>query len=693
MAKKYSLNEYFQYANNCSGARIELYPDNNIAGRLFTKHMDDGYTEISISDCLKENSSELPLPNELMRLLDDKIESVNSPVIITGIDSYLFLISHKNKEIFMIALKKRLDSMKQIVVYLISTVFFDSKHFSNPKYYDSLSIVCLKDATISSPGPQSTVTIFANEWSNNDTVVGWKQLIKKIGRYMPSENYTMSLLSNNIQAGLSDNVISLFDIIEIAEELYGIPKDLPETCVTALLKRCKSRATYDAKSVIEEIFDKHNVNPNLALKRLVELEHDDIWQAYIWYLKKSIDKKSYLYQILIDSTITNENILSKYVDSPISLLTAEDSIKYRNERALVLNALGKNYEPLIIEFIQHIKNLPNSTVFPWLNCNTKSEHIEILHRLSEENLDFGPPAVIESIYCNLADYLTLKFDYPDNYLNIYFKQYRHQRITEIVTEQFVNEAFESVVPDSIEKRDAILNEFRSKNDIALLTVDGMGAEYYPLILSMAQRAGIAVEYKAVAEVRLPSSTEYNSIAWDSSRIISSIHEIDNISHDGDNKYEENSYETNLVATLDTFNRIINTISNALTTYSKVMLTADHGSSRLAVVAYNKGMTKTLSEYKNPENWRYMIVSNNQTNRPDEFESHYDAEKEQTYWVVKGYNRLSKKGGKISVHGGATLEERLVPVILFTRQTKNKPTKEEPIKPVEQLVEKAGFDDI
>jgi hypothetical protein len=91
-----------------------------------------------------------------------------------------------------------------------------------------------------------------------------------------------------------------------------------------------------------------------------------------------------------------------------------------------------------------------------------------------------------------------------------------------------------------------------------------------------------------------------------------------------------------------------------------------------------------------QDWRYSVAPPN-TECPPEFESYYDAEKETTYWVVRGYNRLPKKGGKLSVHGGATLEERLVPVIVFSK-TKNKLEPENIGKQATpQFVEKTGFD--
>lgn len=48
-------------------------------------------------------------------------------------------------------------------------------------------------------------------------------------------------------------------------------------------------------------------------------------------------------------------------------------------------------------------------------------------------------------------------------------------------------------------------------------------------------------------------------------------------------------------------------------------------------------------------------------------SQYFPDSGKTYWVVRGYNRFPKRGGKkYALHGGASLEEQLVPVLVFTR---------------------------
>lgn len=692
MAKKYSINEYFLFSDTNTGVRIEVYSDNTTAGKLFSKHIDSGYTEIKIADCI-EDLPELPLPNDIMRQLDQKISLEKNAVIVTGIDTYLFLLNNHNRESFMIALKNRLNTWNKTVIYLISSTFFCANYFKNPKYYDSLMIVyILGENAVPEQSIQESVTVLPSEWANVD-IIGWKQLFNKMGKYLPSASYEMALLnSTSIQAGLSDNVISLFNTTDIAEKLYKIPRTLPESCIRALLEECKLRSNYYSFSVLEELFGKENLNTSLVLKRLVELKNDDKWYAYIWYLKKSLDKGTYIYQVINECDLTSEKILRNYIVTSKKILLSENAGRFQEERKKAISELGIYCESLIIEFIQYIKDEPNSIALSWLNCNTKSEHVEIIRRVANENLDYGIPQIIKEVYSALSDYLTSDFDYPEKELNDYFKLYRKQRVTEKISADFVKKALSAIVPPKIEKRDSILNKYKSDSNTALFVVDGMGAEYYPLILSLAQRSDILVEYKSVAEVRLPTSTEYNNIDWNNATI-KSVHEIDNISHVGAKKYEGCSYTENMVAIFEEFNRIINVISESLNTYSKVILTADHGSSRLAVIAYENGLSETLTEYKNTEDWRYMSVSGNESECPDVFESYYDADREKTYWIVKGYNRLPKKGGKLCVHGGATLEERLVPVIVFTRDHITEVESMKTIKPVEQLVEKAGFDDI
>jgi hypothetical protein len=216
----------------------------------------------------------------------------------------------------------------------------------------------------------------------------------------------------------------------------------------------------------------------------------------------------------------------------------------------------------------------------------------------------------------------------------------------------------------------------------------MGAEYLPLLLAMARRRNMNLESFAVTSVKLPTSTEFNHISWDKEQTLDEVKDIDNIAHYGAAKYESCPPERNIEAVLRVFEiEVFNRIAAGLNQFSRVVVTADHGASRLAVLAHNEDLGTTLPWNGQPDDWRYTLAPAGVT-RPQEYEQQYFPENKKTYWVVRGYNRLPKSGGKPNeLHGGASHEERLVPVFVFTRNTSVMPPKQLGKKPIVEIVDK------
>jgi hypothetical protein len=195
----------------------------------------------------------------------------------------------------------------------------------------------------------------------------------------------------------------------------------------------------------------------------------------------------------------------------------------------------------------------------------------------------------------------------------------------------------------------------------------MGAEYMPLLIALAKRRGMNIESQTIAITKLPTETKFNPIKWDKARLLPEVKSIDNIVHDGVIKYELSTPEQNFAETLRIFEtEIMNRIADGLNRFIRVVVTADHGASRLAVIAHNEGKGSTLPWNGQPDDWRYSLAPQGAV-RPLEMEQEYFPETGKTYWIVRGYNRLPKMGGKLyELHGGATPEERLVPLVVFTR---------------------------
>lgn len=685
----YTLNDYYKIADSTS-TRAEVYSNNITATALLAHHMQNGSNEINIYECIDNTSLTLPMPTSVMLILDSKILAAHKRVVVTGIDSYLSLIAEKDRKAFMIALHNRVDDGKMNVAYLISKNKFDISSFTNPKYENSLQIIHIGNEGQYLTEP--SVSVVSNKWVKQDgNPTNWNLLLKALGQFEPTGDYTVVLYNGTkIQAGLSDNVTQITDILSIAQRFYDLPSYLGKTVLEKLIEACR-KDNISVHNLLERQFGVENATTKLAIKRLFELRTDELWSAYVWYIKKVIEPDSYLSKALSDN-VTADTLLRRYIcTTATEVLNDENAEKFAKERAATIRELGDETVSLINEFITATKAQMENLIARWLNCGKEAENIEIVRRVAESDLTVGLPQLWRNYYPLLSDYLSDEYNYLSCDLTAYFRDYRRLKIADIVTDEFVKRAYDSVLPNYFALRDTILQELSVDNSTALLVVDGMGAEYYPLLLALAKRHSLNIESDTVAAVRLPSSTEYNEITWIKEHLLETVYGVDNVSHNGAEKFESNSPEQNIVATLSKFETVVKRIANALQKYKRVVVTADHGSSRLAVIAHEKKLNKTLPWNGEPLSCRYGIAPAN-AQRPPEVESYYDAVKNITYWVVRGYNRLPKKGA-MSVHGGATLEERLVPVVVFTASKVGQETKPTGKKSIEQLVEKIGFNDI
>lgn len=657
----YTLNRYFQAAfSNPNAPRVIVYPNNTTAAQLLNHHRGNGATVIKAADCLPDNDTHLPMPNVLISAVDAKIQALTGRALVVGLDAYLALLDAKGVTAFMSELRNRLDGNTLNADYLLSA---HSKLNFAPRYEEARSVVFIEgnEETLE---PLS-IQAYSDKWVKSGGNVGYKELLGQMSQYEPSGNYTLILAGlTDKQAGIGNAVSFVLDTRDVAARHYGIDADLDNTTLEFLLSKSAENGQ-SAEIYLEKLFGIDNVNTRLALKRLLELPSESLWPAHIWSLRRRLPGDSYIAKTISADT-TRDNLLWKYiVDSAIAVLSDINAKKYALERAEALKAIDSNYESLIVEFIGQTKE--NNDALQFLNCGTNAERIEIVRRASTEDLSYGLPKQYGELFPTLADYFSTAFEYEDDATTAYFKEYRRLKVANSITDNFVKRAYDLVVPKTYPTRDTVMGELQMQSDIGLLVVDAMGAEYMPLLLVLAKRRGMNIESQTVVTAKLPTETGFNPIKWDEARILPEIKSIDNIVHNGAAKHEVCPPERNFAETLRIFEtEIMNRIADGLTRFARVVVTADHGASRLAVIAHNENKGTTLPWGGQPDDWRYSLAPQG-VPRPPELEQEYFPETKKTYWIVRGYNRLPKMGGKLyELHGGATLEERLVPVIVFTR---------------------------
>ncbi len=662
----YELNAFFHFDNsNQSNTRVLVYPNQVVAAKLLNHVKERGAKEISVAECVPKDAPRLPMPNDLMAAIDKIILEQGSFFVVVGLDIYLALLETENIAVFMNELRKRLDEDILHVDYLLSR---DHHLLFAPRYEEARNVVFL-NGTEETPEPFH-IWAYHDQWAKPGDDVGFHALLQRIGLFSPGGTYTVFLPDvTSGQPGLGKAVTFVTNIHDIAMQRYGIDIRLDDTVLERLLlDSVNCGQTPD--TFLSKRFEEEYCNPRLALKRLLALKQDDLWPAYVWYVRKLLPEQSYMVKVLSENGDAEKLLWNYAVGTALSVLSDVNAQKFAFERADALKAIADStrIEPFVMEFIASVRERGDALQF--LNCGTFSEKIEIIRRAAKEDLSHELPRLYGELYPVLADYLS-PYDWGNHTVTAYFLEYRRLKLSDTLTDAFASRAYKTVVPDEIPTRDSVLEPLRLQMDTALLVVDALGIEYLPVLTAMAKRCGLNLEQPRIASANIPTETEFNPIQWETSRTLVPVKGLDNIVHDGAVKHEITSAECCFASTLHKIETdVLNRIVDGLSRFSRVVVTADHGSSRLAVIAIRDGKGRTLpwsqKPGEGPLDWRYSMAPEN-VQRSDEYESQYFPDSGKTYWVVRGYHRLPKKGGKkYALHGGASLEERLVPVLIFTR---------------------------
>ena len=679
----YSLNDFYQLEfSNPTAPRVVVYPNNSVAANLLShyKNKTNEFAVIALSDCISAGADRLPMPNDVIPNLKDRISENLKRIVLVGIDSYLSLLSESNVVAFWVAVQGILDEEALNATFMVCGDHYPTTRFS-PHYSESKKVLQITGTFEVLTLPR--IKVVSNKWVKTGDAIDYKSLLERLGSFLPTGEHT--LVMNNLRtehAGLSSAVSFLIDAKQVAERFYGLATDMGTPTLESLLTKANKNGLTPEK-YLETEFDSVNIDARLALKRLLDLPDDELWSAYVWMLRKRMPANSYLSKVL-SVEVTYRDLLRKYVvDLAVLLLDDNDAQKFADERAYAISAIGQLAEPLIIDFIDQTKEIDSAIRF--LNCTTTAERVELIRRVSELDLTFGLPKPIANLFPALDDYLSTA-DYGFPVISEYFKEYRRLKINNNISQDFVNKAYSFAFPTEIPSRESLLSELQLDNT-ALLIVDGMGAEYFPLLVAMAKRRNMNIELMKIASAKMPTSTEFNVIDWDKERTLNAVRDVDNIAHYGAVKHENCLPEQNIEAALRVFETdVFNRVAEGLSKYTHVIVTADHGSSRLAVLAHNENFGTTLSWTGKPDDWRYSVAPTGES-CTSEYEQQYYPETQKDYWAVRGYNRLPKPGGKpYELHGGASLEERLVPIVVFVQSASTQPPKQLGKKQVAEVVD-------
>ncbi len=408
---------------------------------------------------------------------------------------------------------------------------------------------------------------------------------------------------------------------------------------------------------LDEVFEKHDLGNNLESDFYDRIAGRDYrnWFYYIC-LKSKIDtlQNGYL-RFVLEKT-------SRFEDFAWNVLNAIIEVQHTDKRfatfSLERKALVEKFpESDIADFVVNSRLEVSESIYK-LTDGTRAEREEIIAWLSKN--DMVPQ--LDDIYPVLAAYLKKYiFKCPElaDFLTEYFEAYKRQKLSNHLEPEFLEKVDGLALSRKFNRlptRNEIIDSV-DKNDTFLYWLDALGVEYLGLIEALVQKRGLSVRVN-IARAELPTITAINRDFFDEWQGRKEKNrELDDTKHsdEGGYNFTNNELPIHLAKELDIITAMMEKAATelALGNCKRFLVVSDHGASRLAVLRRKeeKYDTETKGEH---------------SGRCCKLFQPYDlpfAAEENGYLVLADYGRFKgSRAANVEVHGGASLEEVVVPVI-------------------------------
>ncbi|MCI5148552.1 MAG: BREX-4 system phosphatase PglZ [Candidatus Electrothrix sp. MAN1_4] len=700
-----TLNDYIEYIRTVAEAkaRVMLVSPGEDWTTLRRFYQERGSVELCLSDLVRENAW-LPMPEEVFRRVCETTKAQgegDKALVLLGLSGYLALLTDENKRAAIVALREWVDSTteREAVCLLRSDDdtkwILNKKVFTNPRYQGGKQLIEIDGGQVDSQFAAGHLELTLVGDNLASFILEPCKTLQEYLRYTeehPNDSSVQRIVvasEGRELAGLNAEVRQVVSLRDFAREFYNVEDaNLSEDALQWMCEQGKEGSGNPLSETLKTLFFSDGGVEKFVLQ--VFGGHNGAErEAVLWLIQQVASKGSYLECVAMQEGVRVDNFRSAYIMGATEWL--DKAGEYSEERRNALHEADISMSGADIrQFIARCVGESTSRVAPWLNCGTDAERAELLRRCMADGIVSN---AVKNVYPEATAYLNTDLVFGDETLEEYFREYRELKMTDCVTPKFYERAQREVPPSSVQLRDTMVQQHVSDKGCALLVVDAMGAEWLPMLLVLARARNIGVDSAAVGKVRLPTTTQFNEIHWpEATQRLPDIKRFDNIVHKGVEAHETRPAEENLAAALDVIgNKILPHVAEGLARFERVLVTADHGSSRLAVLAWQAEprLAQTLACEAGAEvtDWRYRERAA-EAGCPQELEETLDGR----YWVVRGYDRLPKKGGGqgFELHGGSTLEERLVPVVVFSRTGQFVPTARASGRRA-QIVEKDDFD--
>ena len=347
------------------------------------------------------------------------------------------------------------------------------------------------------------------------------------------------------------------------------------------------------------------------------------------------------------------------------ILTASHiTLRWIAERNAAVTALKVSLNE---EYFSQLDGVPDAGMrLKFLTYRTHEEKryaVKTISTILREGADLSAAAeMLGEGYPELAAYMTGKTGCDDE-IDRYFAWYRTHKLIN----SYPGEYGSDISLDRFTSRYSLMCAL-DDSECGYFWLDGFGAEYAPLLVyELRQRGFVNIDVK-IGTALLPTDTEHNH-QWDESAPnVLKWNKLDTLAHKG--MPDDRSYYSCVVSQLGIFGEAAKKVQELLGKYECVVITGDHGSSRLAALAFHRNANAAYVPRGAAvrDFGRYCELDAD----PDSVQPLPDTTKlssgGKTFLVMNGYQHFAVSGNTADgeIHGGNSPEERLVAVITITK---------------------------
>lgn len=613
-----------------------------------------------VSDCCKSDDKVPDLDDLRERLETADVSCDYNDVVLLGLGEYLALSGHtRAKDVLAELANYNLGSAQ--VVLLLRCIEPQVREFvkSDKRLVESGRVVFSDNTTT------SVCFKFADSSLGIYEISGVRDILKLL------EKGTSGEISANTVMEFRDSVLPIQRVRDSYEAISRniIMDTVPKEYGTEDMWARMLSDIREHKFKMELVFDEYGFM-DFQYAEFYDLLYGDEYRSWLFYIFLLMHIKSYkgkYLEYILEKSTGISSFKRAILDAIISIPHTDERFSgFYAERKRLLSHYP---EAEMAIFINENKVNTEESVYK-LTDNTLIEKQEIIIWIANH----GVPGNLIEIYPDLAAYAS-KYSFSGKSLDVsfaarmtaYFEKYKELKLKNVLTEEFSDEVDKLArerIYNWLPKRDELV---KSKNNGAtqLFWIDALGVEHLSYITELARRRGLKISVD-IGRAELPTITCENSDFfknWPEELRHLKEEDLDGIKHKDKGGYyytTKNPYPIHLAKELEIIDRAVSDIATTLglRTYDRVVITSDHGASRLAVLRNKeeKYETDTKGEHSG-RCCKYF---------PDCDLPFAINEEERGYIVLADYGRFKgSRAANVEVHGGASLEEVVVPVITLS----------------------------